>query len=210
MKYHNPLSFQSNFVSDKIKFINSDDYNKAVSNNNIQKDEILIIEYSKINLFGESYDFRELRIVKKYIENKDVIFIKNLYPRTQTYKKTEMIKTIHNLIKSIKQLDNKLYQFFQSIPKEEIELYFAKYLFNAFEGYDYGPLTLPKIAKINHSCNPNVYFNFNKINGCMYLKAKRNIKKNEEIFDSYLENKRIKNHKLYLREHYGFSCDCDC
>jgi len=208
MKYHIPTLNKENYVSNKIKFINLDDYNKLVAISDIKKDELLIIEYPIINLFGESSDNRELKIVKKYIENKNENFIKNLYPRTQIYKKTEMIKLIHNLIKNVKLSELKLYLFFQNLSKEEIEFYFAKYLYNAFEGYDYGPLTLPMIAKINHSCNPNVYFTFDKKSGCMYLKTKRNIKKNEEIFDSYLENKKIKNHKTYLKEHYGFSCDC--
>lgn len=207
MRYHTPILNKENYISDKIKFINSNDYNKVIAINNINKDELLIIENSDINLFGESSDNRELKIVKKYIENKDKFFIKNLYPRSQTYKKTEMIKSIHNMIKNVK-TDKNLYNYFQSITKEEIELYFAKYLYNAFEGNEFGPLTLPKIAKINHSCNPNVFFTFDKTNGCMYLKAKCMIRKNEEIFDSYLENKKIKNHKSYLEMHYGFSCDC--
>ena len=209
MRFNTPSIFQLNYISDKIKFINSNqDYNKVIAIDNIKKDELLIIEYSKINLFGENNDNRELKILKKYIENKDASYIKNLYPRTNIYQKTNMIKSIHNMIKSIKNIDMKLYNYFQQFQKEELEFYFAKYIYNAFEGNDSGPLTLPNIAKLNHSCNSNVYFYFNRENGCMYLKAKMNIKKGEEIFDSYLENKKIKNHKIYLHEHYGFNCGC--
>jgi hypothetical protein len=208
MRFNNPISFHENYISDKIKFVNQNDYYKIIATSHINKEDIIIIEYSIINLFGEVTDNRELKIVKKYIENKNTLVIKNLYPRTENYKKTNMIKSIHNLIKNVKHTDIKLYMFFQSISKKIIEFYFAKYLYNAFEGNEYGPLTLQNIAKINHSCNPNVYFIFNKTNGCMYLKAKRNINKNEEILDSYLENKKINNHKLYLEMHYGFNCDC--
>ena len=209
MRYNTPSSFQNNYISAKIKFINPNlDYNKVIAINNIEKDELLMIEYSKINLFGENSDNRELKILKKYIENKHAFFIKNLYPRNLNYKKSDMIKSIHVLINKIKNSNQVLYNFFQQYQKEEIEFYFAKYLYNAFEGNDSGPLTLPFIAKLNHSCSPNVYFTFNKTNGCMYLTAKIKIKKGEEIFDSYLENKKIKNHKKYLEEHYGFSCDC--
>jgi hypothetical protein len=201
-------SFQSNFISNKIKFTNQDDYYKTVAIDNITKDEVLIIEYSKINLFGENMNNRELKILKKYIENKNAPFIINLYPRNYIYNKTNMIKSVHKLIKSIKNSDQKLYNFFENIDKTEIEFYFAKYVYNAFEGNDFGPLTLPNIAKLNHSCNHNVYFIFDRNTGCMNLKAKKNIKKGEEITDSYLENKKIINHKLYLEEHYGFSCEC--
>lgn len=209
MKYHIPVSNQLNYISDKIQFIDSNtDYNKVIAKSYIKKDELIITEYPIINLFGEFNDNRELQIVKKYIENKNKYFIKELYPRTKIYKKTEMIKLIHNLIKNAK-LDKKLYNYFQSISKEDIEFYFAKYLYNAFEGNEFGPLTLPKIAKLNHSCVPNVRFSFNKNNGCMYVFANRNIVKGEEIYDSYLENKDIKNHKIYLQEHYGFNCKCN-
>ena len=209
MKYHIPVSNQLNYISNKIYLINIDNnYNKVIAKSYIKKDELMIIEYPIINLFGECIDNRELKILQKYIENKDTNFIRNLYPRTKLYKKTVMIKLIHNLIKNAKS-DKKLYNYFQSFSKEDIEFYFAKYLYNAFEGSEFGPLTLPFIAKLNHSCVPNVRFSFNKNDGCMYVYSNRDITKGEEILDSYLENKKIKNHKIYLQEHYGFSCKCD-
>lgn len=208
MRYNVPSSSNDNYISNKIHFINIDDnYNKVIAKTHIKKDELLIIEYPIINLFGELNNNRELKILQKYIENKDTTFIKELYPRIKLYKKTEMIKLIHNLIHDAKS-EKKIYNYFQSIPKEDIEFYFAKYLYNAFEGNNFGPLTLPKIAKLNHSCNPNVRFSFNKNDGCMYVYSNRDIIKGEEILDSYIENKNIKNHKIYLEMHYGFSCKC--
>ena len=197
-----------NFISNKIQIIKTKDYHKIQSIQNINKNDLLIIEYPEFNLFGEKNIDRTLQMIQLYLINKNNKNIIDIYPRTYNYKKTEMIKCIHNLIKSIKNIDLKLYNFFQIYSKEEIEFYFAKYLYNAFEGNNYGPLTLPIIAKINHSCNPNVRFTFNKDNGCMYVYANRNINKYEEIYDSYIENKKIKDHKIYLQEHYGFSCDC--
>ena len=198
----------TNSISDKIKIIKTKDYHKIQSIQNINKNDLLIIEYPEFNLFGEKKIDRTLQMIQLYLTNKNNKNIIDLYPRTYDYIKTKMIKSIHNLIKSIENIDIKLYMFFQKYSREEIEFYFAKYLYNAFEGNNYGPLTLPIIAKINHSCNPNVRFTFNRDNGSMYVYANRNINKNEEIYDSYLENKKIKNHKIYLQEHYGFSCDC--
>jgi hypothetical protein len=209
MRYNNPKSLYSNYIDNKLCLVNIDNnYNKVIAKQDIKKSELLIIEYPNINLFGEENIHRELKIIKKYIENKDTIFIKNLYPRSPHYKKTNMIKLIYSLIKDAKS-NIKLYTFFQLFQKEELEFYFAKYIYNAFEGNNYGPLTLPFIAKLNHSCNPNVYFSFNKINCCMYVYSNKVIKKGEEITVSYLENKKIQNHKIYLEEHYGFSCNCN-
>jgi hypothetical protein len=190
------------YVSDKIKIINDSNYSKIVAINNITKDDIIIIEYPKINLFGEEEIDKGLQTIKKYIETKE----DKLYPRDiNNFPITNMVKNVHKIIKYS---DNKLKRFFENYTKKEIEFYYAKYLYNTFEGFNYGPLTLPICAKLNHSCNPNVIFNFNKNNGTMIVKALRNIKRNEEIFGSYLMNKKIDNHQYYLTEHYAFNCNC--
>lgn len=208
-KYNYPkFNKIQNYISDKIKIIKTNNYHKVISEQDINKDELLIIEFPEFNLFGEKNIDRTLQTIQLYLMNKTNKYIKDLYPRTYDYKKTEMINSIHKLIKSIKNISNDIYTFFQTYSKEEIELYFAKYLYNAFEGYDFGPLTLPKIAKLNHSCKPNVRFSFNKNNGCMYVYATRDINRGNEICDSYLENKQIKDHKIYLEQHYGFICNC--
>ena len=98
--------------------------------------------------------------------------------------------------------------FYKKYNKETIEFYYAKYLYNSFEGNRYGPLTLPVIAKLNHSCNNNVDYHFDTITGTMIITSNQNIKKNTEICDNYLSNKNILNHKDYLYQHYGFNCNC--
>jgi hypothetical protein len=204
MRYKQPIKKEQTFISDKIK-INSNidiDYYKIIAIKDIKKNDELIIEYCKYNLFGMEVVNRDIQILKLYLENIDDPIIKELYPRTNNYIKTKLITRIHKIIKS--------YSYFNKFDKDMIKLSIAKYIFNAFEGYDYGPLTLPIIAKINHSCKPNVKFRFNRDTGSMHLFAIRDIKKDEEIFVSYLENKKIKSHKEYLQEHYGFICKCKC
>ena len=200
MRFNCTSKREQTFVSDKIKIITNIDYSKIIAIKDIKKDDKLIIEYPEINLFGLEIINRDKQIIVLYLKNMSNPIIKDLYPRTNDYPKTKMIKSIHNIIKSDKE--------FNKYDKNIIELLFAKYIFNAFEGYDFGPLTLPIIAKINHSCQPNVKFKFNRNTGSMHLSAIRDIKKGEELFDSYLENKKINTHKEYLREHYGFICNC--
>jgi len=200
MRFNQPSKKEQQFISDKIKIIENTDYYKIIAIKDIKKDEELIIEYSEFNLFGLEVVNREKQILKLYIENMNDPIIKELYPRTNDYTKTKLIKDIYIIIKSDKK--------FKKFDKNTIELSIAKYIFNAFEGYDYGPLTLPIIAKINHSCKPNVKFRFNRNTGSMHLYAIRDIKKGEEILNSYLENKKINIHKEYLQEHYGFICNC--
>lgn len=200
MRYNKPFKNEQTFISEKIKIIVDTYYYKIIAIKDIKKNDELIIEYPKYNLFGMEVIDREKQILKLYIDNIDDTIIKELYPRTNDYIKTKLIKDIYKIIKSDKN--------FNVYDKNLIELCIAKYIFNAFEGYDFGPLTLPIISKINHSCQPNVKFKFNRETGSMHLFAIKNIKKGEEIFDSYLENKNIKSHKEYLQDHYGFICNC--
>lgn len=199
----NPI--YTDYISDKIQFSNDSNYMSVKAKQNIKKGEVILKEYPEINLFGEEEIDKALQIIKIYIDKKE----SELYPRNYSYTKTKMIKNVHNIIKSNNKSNNKLSKYFKNISNDEIEYYYAKYIFNTFEGNRYGPLTLPITAKINHSCNPNVEFKFDEKSGQMITFATRNIKSGEEIFDSYLMNKSIKFHKEYLYEHYGFRCDCN-
>ena len=201
MRYNHPSKKEMNFISDKISIISNEDYYKIISNKNITNKELLIIEYPDINLFGLENINREEQILQLYLKNKDNQLILDLYPRSTSYTLTSLIKKMVHGININKSIN-------KNINKNIVELFAAKYIFNAFEGNDYGPLTLPIIAKTNHSCKPNARFRFNRETGSMHLFAIRDIKKNEEIYVSYLENKKIDNHRLYLQEHYGFICNC--
>jgi hypothetical protein len=65
-----------------------------------------------------------------------------------------------------------------------IEFYYAIYIYNAFEGFQYGPLTLPILAKFNHSCKKNnIEFKFDTSKGCMIVSTTCNVKKDDELFN---------------------------
>ncbi len=194
----NPI--YTTYISDKIEFSNDLNYMSVKAKQNIKKGEVILKEYPKINLFGEEEIDKALQIIRIYIDKKE----SELYPRNYSYTKTKLIKNVHKIIKS----NSKMNKYFRNISNDEIEYYYAKYIFNTFEGNRYGPLTLPITAKINHSCTPNVEFKFNEKTGQMITFAIIDIKRGEEIFDSYLMNKSIRLHKEYLYEHYGFRCDC--
>jgi hypothetical protein len=197
------------YINPNIKIIsNDDDMNKVVCTDNIKKNSILIKEYSTINLFGERVINRDLDFLIKLIEYEDEM----LYPRNMNqFTSIKMTKEIFKKIKNIDKLSkiNK-YSKLNQLNNDIIEFYYAKHLFNSFEGFEYGPLYLPYIAKLNHSCMPNTYFEFNKDYGYMTLYAKNNIKKGEELTDSYLLNKDIDNHREYLQKHYHFNYSCSC
>jgi hypothetical protein len=44
----------------------------------------------------------------------------------------------------------------------------------------------------------------------MIVSTTCNVKKDDDLNNSYLYNKNIENHKAYILEHYNFDCDCDC
>ena len=225
MKFNTPesviLHIDKPTVISSIISISKDkntDYYSVKALTSIKKDEQILIEYPKCILYGELEVERGLQVVKKYIEQMNMDYIKEFYPRDiKIFKQTEITKSIHKIIKYLdsNQKHNtyiiSLITFFKQYSKRFIEFYYAKYIYNAFEGYRYGPLTLPILAKFNHSCkNNNIVFKFDEKNGCMIVKTTRNIKKGDELFNSYLYNKNIENHKLYILEHYNFVCGCGC
>lgn len=222
MKFKTPYtrictSSNNNYITSKIKFtINPDNgYQSVICTSRIPANETILIEYPCATLYGEPVIDRELQTIMKYIilAESNHSGIASLYPRTNdiyTFPRTPMIKEIHKIIKSIPNNQKKIQQFFAKYTKTEIEFYYAKYIFNAFEGYAYGPLTLPYLAKFNHSCNNNITFKFDESSGAMVVKTIRVILEGEELFNSYLCNKKITNHKEYLYNHYGFNYECKC
>ena len=243
MKFNTPNTsnkYVKNFISDKISMsiCKGNDYQSVISLSRIPANEIILIEYPYITLYGENNIDRGLQTIKKYIlmdtkmdtnmdTNMDTKMdtqlakynncvsnnssIANLYPRVKDkyiFPRTELIKQIHKIIKNIE--NKRLQDFFNKYTKNDIEYYYAKYIFNAFEGYEYGPLTMLYLAKFNHSCNNNISFNFDPYIGAIVAKTICNIESNSELFISYLSNKKIHNHKEYLYNHYGFNADCKC
>lgn len=203
-----------NFISSKIKIITTNTNNHTViCKYKIPANEIILIESPCVTLYGENDIDRGLQIIQKYMLLRDNPDIKSLYPRNtdfHTFNRTKMIKQIHKIIDNLPNKHKKLKDFFSKYTKIEIEFYYAKYIFNAFEGFSYGPLTLPLLAKFNHSCNSNIIFNFDSNKGVMIARTTKDIFPGQELFNSYLYNKTITNHREYLLEHYGFIHNCSC
>ena len=193
------------FINNKINIIKTDGY-KIIATNNINKGETILIEQPIFN------DVDIISLLYTIIKNKDTIYIKNLYPRTNDIKLLNIINNpyIINLSKIINKYDNKkIREFLLSINIDIIYFYYYKILFNAFE-MNNNSVILPIGAMMNHNCKPNIIFKSININGINYMefKAINNIKKDEELCYSYLRNYKGTNNKLYLLNHYNFICQC--
>lgn len=235
MKFNTPCNYcaknQQNFISSKIQFCTNleTDYQSVRSVSRIPKNEVILIEYPCATLYGEEDIDRGLQTIQKYfiLAEQNHPGIATLYPRIEniyTFPRTPLIKQIHKIVKTLQNTNakaktnanantpaiQKLSVFFSKYTKTELEFYYAKYIFNAFEGFSYGPLTLPYLAKFNHSCNSNIAFNFDKNSGAMIVRTTQLIESGAELFNSYLYNKTIPNHRQYLFEHYGFVVECEC
>lgn len=182
-----------------INIINDIDNSKIIAKEYIKKGAIILIEepvYKEKNIILLLYTF---------LKNKDDTNIKNLYPRNNINIKSTFLQTIYKLINNYP--DKKIKQFLLLIDTNILIFYYYKILFNAFD-MNY-PAILPIGAKMNHSCNPNIYFY--KKNNLMYFEALIDIKKGEELCYSYLRNYNFINQKdkqNYLLNHYNFICKC--
>jgi hypothetical protein len=94
-----------------------------------------------------------------------------------------------------------------NLTPEQARLYVMKYNRNAFSCNNQ-PGILFTGTRMNHSCNPNVSYHMDGDH--MVFKAKRPIRRNEEVFDSYITPTLPHSERqdlLYRR--YGFRCNCD-
>lgn len=66
----------------------------------------------------------------------------------------------------------------------------------------------PTICRINHSCRPNAYADWNKAIGCQTIHALRDIEKGEEITISYDDVSPSYQRRKAFKYQYGFDCDC--
>lgn len=68
-------------------------------------------------------------------------------------------------------------------------------------------------SKINHSCSPNAEIRFPESNAWLKVVALRDIKENEEICISYLDECQLSrsrhSRRKYLQENYLFECECE-
>lgn len=66
-----------------------------------------------------------------------------------------------------------------------------------------------KISRINHSCKPNVNYYWNDDEQAMYLYAVSDIRRDEELYISYIVNYKSKKMRMKkLKNNYGFDCEC--
>ena len=201
------------YISNKIEIIKKDGY-MIIANSNITKGDIILIE-------EPSYEEHDIvNLLYTIIKNKDMMNIKNLYPRTSDFKLLSIKDNIYNvnLLKIINKYHNKkIKDFLLLIDINEIYFYYYKILFNAFE-MNNSSVILSIGAMMNHSCIPNIIFDTINIKGINYMQfiALTNIKKNDELCYSYLRNYKL-NHRLnqrlnrrsYLLNHYNFICQCN-
>jgi len=105
-----------------------------------------------------------------------------------------------------------IYTFFkENYTDNEILLFCAKYMANAFEP----GVVLIKGAMLNHSCSPNVIFNWEKRSASdkkeniMNFTTVRDIEAGEEICGNYVDI-RLDNEARQKRllDQYGFHCRC--
>ncbi|KAE9579260.1 hypothetical protein CGMCC3_g4598 [Colletotrichum fructicola] len=81
---------------------------------------------------------------------------------------------------------------------------------NNFNIGDETQALFPQVARLNHSCVPNAQGNFNKKLDAFTVHATRDIKPEEEITISYLdEHLGLRQARQdHLQDGYGFLCDC--
>jgi hypothetical protein len=182
----------------------------------IKRNEVIIEcsnEYTYLNRpGGHIIDDPGLDLVYKMLhDEEDELFPRkhNKFVLDNTYVKI-MDRSIRDMLKDKKQ--QKFFQYFSSVERTKLIRYYAKFIYNAFALGDKGAAINVIAARFNHSCEPNVQFTPIYKDGCFVIvfKALKDIKKGEELFNSYLQDRDMRyiDRMEYLKIHYGFMCSC--
>ena len=182
-----------------------------IATENISNDTIIIKEKPLTNIKDNIVYSDIFQLLYEILKNKQLsIKFNKLQPKSlQDYSFNKGKKErILSELKSLETHNSEIYSFLiENFNQEEILLYCAKYICNAFQ-FDNKPVILFNGTIFNHSCLPNVIFGQN--GSQMYFMTCRNILKGEEICDNYIDiisNK--KERQLQLKEQYGFVCQCE-
>lgn len=195
------------YINNKIKKVYFEDKGYGfVAVENINKGELLIKEKPAVVINNDTLYSELFQLLYEIIKDIKIFDkFKKLVPKTlkeYNINKDEIYKELDKL----KKIDKPLYNFFNEIDENELLLYCAKYMCNAFE-FNNRPTILFTGTLLNHSCMPNVIFS--EKDGYMCFISVINIKKGEELFDNYINIKMAKNERLkLLSKQYGFKCKC--
>jgi hypothetical protein len=178
-----------------------------VATDNIKKGTVLIRDIPFTIPTNKIYS-EIFQLIYEVINNENMSkkFFK-LQPKSLNGYKIDKNKIGNELIK-VKNNDANMYNFFvDNYTFDELLLFCAKYMCNAFE-YQGKPCFLFTGTLLNHSCLPNVIFGNN--GNEMIFVAVRDINKGEEICDNYIDiTLPRKERKKHLLEQYGFECYCE-
>ena len=186
----------------------------------IPKDTIIIKEHPAFSLNSSDTISDMFQLLYQVFTSEDKDKIKAFYKLApkNTNKHLHYSKNVRSeLIRLKKSKLRYIYDYFkENFSDEEILLYCAKYMCNAFN--------FPKLVKngdpiegcailftgtiLNHSCSPNV--DFKRVGNSMHFITLRDIKAGEEICDNYVDidlNKKRRQRRLL--DQYGFLCECE-
>jgi len=174
-------------------------YRSVIATQDIKKGTIILNE--KPALIGEDmYDI----IYKLYNEDEDISMFKDLVP----FEIDDNVIKYEKILMDIKTLPFYIRNFFLIMDPEEIRLLCAKFYRNAFR-YKTESAILYQGRLFNHSCNYNVEFELDEKNNSYIFRTTRDIKKNEELTDHYINtNLPFKQRRKLLFDQYAFNCLC--
>lgn len=186
-----------------------------VAKENIKSNTIIIKEKPAFMIPEDEYIFSEMFQLLYHVltsdDNDKINEFYNLAPNEifdHRFAKKKIKKELMNIKKLKGAYPRIIYNYFSNYDEDELILLCQKYMCNAFKFGDRGPAILFNGTILNHSCIPNTIYGVQ--DNEMHFMTVREIKKGEEITDSYINIKS--NHKKRvkrLKKQYGFMCRCE-
>lgn len=188
-----------------------------VATKNISKNSIILIESPSFKIKSYSptcYDMFELLYnITKSDNFAAKTKFENYMPKSMEEEYRQITIEIKNILANLKLHRTYIYDFLHdNYSVDEIILLCLKYISNAFDFFDDGPVILLTGSTFNHSCSPNIIFGKSvkdKNNPKMIFKTIKDICKGEELCNSYVDIfKNYKTRSMNIKKRYGFVCTC--
>jgi hypothetical protein len=198
------------YLDSRLKICNIKGKGKGIITRDIIKKGEILIKDTPVTI-KHNFTSDMFCMLHNILMNQNDIIEKfmNLYPKSlQDYSMDPIIKKrILDEFKRLKTIDITIHRFFsKNYTMNQILLYCAKYICNAFE-FNNAPAFLFTGTILNHSCLPNVIFGVK--DGLIVFVAARDINKNEEILDNYINiTLKTSERRAQLKQRYGFMCEC--
>ena len=186
-------------------------YNKGVgyvTNDLICKNDVILQENVTVIVPKRyrSYEEVAFRLFRLIYENKKT---RAMFEKFVPHEIDDITISTAELTKILSNIENnKLRNYLNQFNIYDISIYYEKIRRNVFD-FKGNMFLIFKGTLFNHSCDPNVDYDYDPISKKIIFHAIKDIQPEEELTIMYVDTNRIPDPTNFFYNAYGFNCNCE-